>query len=472
MNKGLLSRIRQFAFKSTEELDFSNMVQDPWPPRFKSSLEKFLLLYRKSEGEEALYFSSFEWLREFKNLATRNEIRKIIEDWIETNHFLFSNASKEWPLDVTGYRVWNWISMFDFYGVSARDEFKNKLKRSLSEQFAFLKKNLHTISDAVVKFRALKGMFGYLFITGQEFMPFIKELEKLLGLIFLEDGGHVSRNARLHLLFLRDLIDIRTIFASRKGIEIHTLNKKIRQLASVVRLLRHSNGVVASFEGNYATKNDFNLRSENFNNASLVDACLSLANVGSDFLMSAEMTGYMRFAYPSNVCIVSTRLSQANKSASLGVFNFEWSFKQDIIFQDVKSFITTNKNYFYSIAHDPKAQRSSSKECDFLALEIEASDIIYKREMDIANGCIKAQDKIQIQESGRFVLQFMLGANVEVVQCDKVVTFHAGDKLQLFRLQVLSASKLFYNEADHSIIVSCSVEAQKELNIKWGVAVL
>lgn len=465
---------------SSDHIALSKMTSDPWPSNFNMDLEQFAIICQNQV--DTPYFETFEWLREFKSNTARGEVRELIEYWLKNNHFLFSNGSKNWKPEITGYRVWNWIATFDFYGSSANESFKNTIQKSLFEQFKYLQKTWTSIQDPISKFRALKGMFAYYFITNRKMNFLLKELESLLDELFFEDGGHKSRNSGLQLLFLRDLIDIRSVLSTSTDLDISSVHKKISQIASIIRLFRHGDGSIAGFNGNI-TDPEHLLIPDHFS-VEFVDMCLSLSDVGRRPPLNAEMMGYMRFTTKSGVCLLSTKLSKplTEEDYSLNLLNFEWSFDRTVIIKRCEIFIENDQNEFYKSAVDPLVQRTTNDEFHFINAEYEDSDLKYHRQMHLENETpvIKTEETMTFKQPGYIAFRFILGPDVEGVPVSKssknifIKVNGPRKKMVTFNFTASGCQDMFYQPANESepqaIILMAYAEADKAVNIKWQIS--
>ncbi len=78
---------------------------------------------------------------------------------------------------------------------------------------------------------------------------FLRELERQI----LPDGGHISRNPKITLEFLLDLLPLRQLFAARGRRPPKALLSAIDRMIPFLRLLQHGEGSLALFNGMKAT---------------------------------------------------------------------------------------------------------------------------------------------------------------------------------------------------------------------------
>ena len=456
---------------TSDRISLSKMTADPWPSNFNIDLEQFAVICQNHV--DTPYFETFEWLREFKTNTARNEVRELIDYWHKNNHFLFSNASQKWLPDVTGYRIWNWIATFDFYGTSANDAFKKNIQKSLYEQFRYLQKKWSHLENPLVKFRALKGLFAYYFVSNRKMGFLLKELENLLDILFFEDGGHKSRNSGLQLLFLRDLIDIRSVLSTSPDLDISALHKKISQVASIIRLFRHSSGTIARFDGEIKDPEKFFIP-DHFS-SEFVDMCLSLSDAGRRPPLNAEMMGYMRFTTKSGVCLLCTKQSVGQDSC-LNLLNFEWSFDRTLLIKRCEIFVQNENEQFHHANLDPLVQRTTNDAFHFINAEYKDEALEYHRQMHIENEVpsIKTEETITFNKPGIVALRFVLGACVEAVPVSKssknifLKVIGPRKKMVTFNFVVNGCQEMFFHEG--AIVLMASIEAEKSIHIKWQIS--
>lgn len=482
-----------------EELDFSLMSPDPWPPNINIDLDYFVIMCKHETTQDKEYLSTFEWLREFKsstNATSRIYARELIEYWIKINHSHWSCSwsSNVWKPDVMGYRIWNWISMFDFYGASANDQFKVKLEKSLTQQFKQLLRSWNDQGNTMLeRFRALKGIIGYHFIS-KSYRPKINiwfdELEKVLNEEFFEDGGHKSRNAFMQLLFLRDLIDLRSIL-STLDVNINFLHKKVSQIASIVRLFRHGDGNIAQFNGTMSMENHKHFLPETFI-TSFIDMCLSLSDLGRRPPMNAEIMGYMRCVNKSGIFLLSTKPSSPASvyDTSTGLFNFEWSYDRQLIITRSEVLIETDDCDFLraDIDESTTVQRTNNDEFTFMNCEYQSEKFDYSKQIYISGEKtnLRGEETFILTKSGCVAIRFVLAPDIEVVPIAKstksvflklnAINVHSlkkFSKVHSLKFSATGCQELIYQPANedelHSLVLLGCLDPHKPTLIKWSI---
>lgn len=302
--------------------------------------------------EYLFFFHSFEWLRDLRMVSTnisRKRTRESIKAWIKSNN---SWTSKPWLLsswdhEIIGQRLRYWLSMYDFFGVNANEDFKKIFFKSVNCQYRYLKRTYKKkIYEPWKYFQVLIGLiFAVCFLDKKSALlkQYLKELEHNLIENLFQDGGHMSRVPTMHFLVLRDLIDIRSLMRASALEEPLFLQQAIQHIAPLVRFFRHTNGELGNFRG-VVDETDFNNISHYKISAAMVDMALSLSDIKSQGISKCIDTGYEKFVSKSGLIILNVKPSLPKiglAEKDLGVLDFEWSVSgfgqicsSDIILQD------------------------------------------------------------------------------------------------------------------------------------------
>lgn len=270
---------------------------------------------------------SFEWLRDLRavgdNMA-RRLARQMIIHWIEHNQ---NWTAVSWHPDVMGSRLANWIGLYDFFCASADEKFRALFFKSLSRQMRHLARNWE---DGATPLHQFYGLYGLIYCVlsfseeSEDFSLLLNCLVTLLQQQILPDGGHISRSPTIQLILLRMLIDLRAILRLASIQIPEDLQKTINKMAPLVRLFRHGDGGLASFDG-YKPYN-----------ANLIDMILSLADVRGKPPMRAMAMGYERCVTKSGLLLFNAGPSPRDwlpetVESGTGILNFEWSLGRERI---------------------------------------------------------------------------------------------------------------------------------------------
>lgn len=265
---------------------------------------------------------SFEWLRHLKKLGhnmSRKMARHLISQWIVGNQSYRTCPWRSWDPGSLGYRVSNWYTMYDFFGNSADDDFRQMFWRSLSQQVHHLQRlSLYSLSPQN-RWMALKGLI----MTTQMTKRYLPRLEAVLGDILWPDGGH--KNLEWQLLVLRDIIDIQHHLQLKDSL----LSLAIEKMAGVVRFLRNNDGMLCPLVPNAP----FEILSSRF-----VDMVLSMADVNKRPPPRLTHTGVEKIQHLLGLFFVLTRKSsQPLIPGGVGVLDWVWTPQTDpMMMSDVR----------------------------------------------------------------------------------------------------------------------------------------
>jgi uncharacterized heparinase superfamily protein len=267
----------------------------------------------------------FNWLRDLRALGdnmARRLARQLISNWIDRNQ---DWQMYSWQVGITGCRVANWIGLYDFFCSSADDSFRNLFFREISRQIRHLIYSWEDAPTSLERFWALKGIiFTAITFPGEahRLEGLLSQLEKEVIEQILPDGGHQSRNPDIHVLVLRDLIDIRTMLRLIRYEIPPFIQSSINQMAPIVRLFRHGDGGLATFgKGSLISP-------------AVIDMVLSLADVRGRPPDRAPHIGFERCANKSSLILLNVGAKLDNnpmvmEDEGTGSLNFEWSIGRD-----------------------------------------------------------------------------------------------------------------------------------------------
>lgn len=192
----------------------------------------------------------FAWLRDLRALGTdaaRLRGRALAADWLA---HAASDPLAEAP-EVAGARISAWLGHWDFLAATAEDELRRQLMQRMAQDARHVVAGLPAEAAHRGALVALKGGMAAAIALEEEtwlarcvrFLP--AELERQ----FHTDGGHVERSPAQQLAALQDLIEIRNLLHGT-GIDAPPiLAALLDRAAPALRLMRHSDGGLALFNG-------------------------------------------------------------------------------------------------------------------------------------------------------------------------------------------------------------------------------
>jgi hypothetical protein len=530
--------IRPFLYRSTsiENVDviFNKIYNDPWPGDFAvaqnfihghfdvghkvltlADFMNALTVPDLLDNQTLLFVHSFDWIRDLRCLSdnmSRRLTRQFIDQWISNNsqwNKKMNNSSLEPHL--TGCRLSNWISTFDFFGSSADEDFLNRFKKSLIFQFNNLNKRYTHISDPLQKMMAIKGCIfaaSVLDPIDLKIQQYIESLKDVLSKQILPDGGHISRDPVVHLYVLKDLVDIRSLMRFMHYKEDDFLTECIQKMVPIVRLFRHGDGTLADF-----TSSKMKLLPKHARpNQTYIDMVLSIADVKGRPPSKAPDMGFERLNTKSGQLIINTKpqieLRERFFGPGTGVLNFEWGLGKNKLIQKGDVVIQTQPNHWVQVSTQKdvpqviKLDRQIKEGKIFFEGDFESvisprkqsteSSLVFNHQRQIylggEEGDFRGQDRMLISTDSLCAIRFIFAKNVDVtlpsnhntlsavvrVEESDQSTFKKNDKshFQLWRFLSSNIEELSVHRDDltgqTALLLVQNLKIDKPHIIKWA----
>ena len=447
-----------------------------------------------------LFLHSFEWLRDLRAVGTnagRKRARELIKYWIHSHNSWTKKTWLEpsWQPEVTGQRLRYLLSLYDFFGASADDDFRHLFFVSLNRQFRHLQHNYKTYNAS--EWAYLQSLVGLIFTTCCLEKPphllenYLRELKKALSKQLFEDGGHTSRSPTIQFLLLRDLIDIRVLLRSYAVNEPDFLQQAIQHIVPVVRFFRHTSGELAHFTGILGTLDAIRLSCYTFS-AAAVDRVLSLSDTRTKGSQRCADMGYLRLTSKGGVVLMNTKPSTTNSDLAdkaFGLLDFEWSVLQqgvvcrnDIIFHD-PSGSTVSVGYKEDKACHLQSNRQHKEGCHHLWVQLsyqwQRYDIHHEREFYLTPDPhdFRGSEKITFNQEGLVGVRFIFNKTAKVISQStrsikiKLPSVSTGQVAKICRLMSSGADQLLtYALPDGGLVVvlMAILQPYDPKIIKWG----
>ncbi|WP_340116280.1 heparinase II/III family protein [Pelagibius sp. 7325] len=261
----------------------------------------------------------FGWLRDLRAAggdASRRKARALTADWIEANAGWSPVA---WHPVVTGNRLAQWFSQYEFFAASAEVEFRQRLLAAAARQARHLAGVLPAGLSGAALVAAAKGLcIAGLCLPGGEawLQRGLALLTQALEAQILSDGGQRERCPLLLLAVLRDCIDLRAALLAA-GREVPSdLNLRIDGMAAMLRLLQHGDGGLALFNGGNAGED------------LQIGLVLQRAASGKGLLQSAPASGFQRLQAGRSLVLIDAGAPPPpgyDALAHAGTLSFEMS---------------------------------------------------------------------------------------------------------------------------------------------------
>ncbi|WP_332682841.1 heparinase II/III family protein [Bosea sp. (in: a-proteobacteria)] len=206
---------------------------------------------------EALH--GFSWLRHLRAADTaiaRANARALVEEFI--GHKYERGEAARQPA-VAARRLISFLSHSPLLLEGADHVFYERFIRHVAQTTDRLQLALAGAVDGVARLQCLIAVsFAAISLDGQErrLRRFETALSDELERQILPDGGHLSRNPRIIIELLLDLLPLRETFAARGMEPPRSIIMAIDRMMPHLRLFRHGDGALALFNGMGATPPD------------------------------------------------------------------------------------------------------------------------------------------------------------------------------------------------------------------------
>ena len=271
------------------------------------------------------YLHSFKWLSDLRALGNnqaRNLARVHITTWLNT-YTKWSPLA--WQADILGQRLTNFIIHFGFYAKEAPQEFYDLFFLEVIKQARHLNRSIIKSISGPGLIHGLRGLIycGISLPNNENYqhngLQLLKtELENQL----YPDGCHYSRNPQTHMKILTDLIAIREALTAAHRDIPNWLTNAIKNMVTILRTFRHSDGGLAFFNGASDT------------GSAKLNILIEKSGIKSRAISSAPHSGFQRLHSGNTIVLMDTGsppLETANKWGHSGTLAFEMSSGKDRI---------------------------------------------------------------------------------------------------------------------------------------------
>lgn len=206
---------------------------------------------------EALH--GFGWLRHMGTAGTaiaRANARALVEDFIRNRRDRSEIAARP---TVAARRLLSFLSHSPLLLEGADHEFYSRYLRQITRGSERLTLALAGAVEGTARLQALIALtFSAICLDGQDrrLRRLEEELSDELDIQILPDGGHLTRNPRVLIELLLDLLPLRETFAARGLEPPKGLMLAIERMMPHLRLFRHGDGALALVNGMGATPPD------------------------------------------------------------------------------------------------------------------------------------------------------------------------------------------------------------------------
>lgn len=277
----------------------------------------------------------FGWLRHLRaanSTLARANARALVDDWITQAGSPPAGDpggrqahAAGWDAAVVARRILSWLSQSPIILDGADRDFYQRFMRSLGRQAVWLHRVLHGGLTGDARLFAAIAL-AELGLCAEGLNGLRKRGSKVLtdeiNRQILADGGHVSRNPRLLVDLLLDLLPLRQAYAARAQEAPPALLNAIDRMMPMLRLFRHGDGALALFNGMGVTQPE------------LLATLLAYDDASNRPVLNAPHSGYQRLEAGEALVIADTGASAPRDFSSeghAGCLSFEFSSGPDRI---------------------------------------------------------------------------------------------------------------------------------------------
>ncbi|WP_037072466.1 heparinase II/III family protein [Rhizobium sp. CF142] len=207
----------------------------------------------------AVRLHSFGWLRHMRaNKSERGSAvaRVIVDSWLSIHGGRIEGIA--WETDVVSQRVIAWLAHSPVVLQNADRGFYRRFMKSLAFHIGYLRR-MAPYSTGEVRFRlriALATASVAMPVRASTVRRAAQALDREFDSQILPDGGHISRNPRVGLELLLDLLPLRQTYVNLGHDLPQKLISGIDRMYPALRFFRHQDGDLALFNGATSTLAD------------------------------------------------------------------------------------------------------------------------------------------------------------------------------------------------------------------------
>ena len=263
--------------------------------------------------------AGFGWLRHLRaanSALARANAQALVQDFMVSTRR--SDALADEPR-VLARRILSWLSQSPIILENADRAFYQRFMKSLGKaQVRLQRLYINNLSDDARLLAAI-ALTAYALcaqVSANAQKKASQRLARELSRQILPDGGHISRNPRMLVAFLLDLLPLRQAYAARAILAPPQLLNSIDRMMPMLRMMRHGDGMLALFNGMGATAPD------------LVATVLACDDAQAQPLSNARQSGYQRLEAGASLVIADMGIAPPpafSGEAHAGCLAFEFS---------------------------------------------------------------------------------------------------------------------------------------------------
>lgn len=242
----------------------------------------------------------FAWLQHMftaKNSLSLAMSRNLINDWTALKIPPSINNNPIWDLEVTAFRLINWLIYSSWLVKNASNEFKLSFAKLIKQHVNYLYKhslsqqNPNLLATMFIGIKIASRTFHY----SEHFDKYIDSvLQQQLKTIILPDGGHISRDPFWLYQLLSWLLPLRQSYIIAHSNPPYYLINTIERLLPALRFFKHRDGRLANFNGIAGAS------------ISHIERLLTLDDTHAQLFTQLPQTGYHRLNNNETILIIDT----------------------------------------------------------------------------------------------------------------------------------------------------------------------
>ena len=266
---------------------------------------------------EALY--GFGWLRHLRAAGTalaQANARSLVDEFVTSK---LGDKRIACSTEITARRLMSFISQSPLILEGADHAFYQRFLKIIGQHVRILERQIR--AGALPYQQLMAGIaLCYAGLCCEGLDRTLRRATRMLGRELdrqiLADGGHVSRNPRIVVELLFDLLPLRQMFASREVDTPEGLLHSVDRMLPMVRLFRHGDGTLSHFNGMGVTAADH------------LATLLTYDDMRSQPIQHAPHSGYERLEAGRTLLVADVGAPPPrplSQEASAGCLSFEFS---------------------------------------------------------------------------------------------------------------------------------------------------
>ncbi|MBF0353797.1 MAG: heparinase II/III family protein [Alphaproteobacteria bacterium] len=409
-----------YFLKSTSPAALALGPADPWPGNAD-------LAQRLVTGDVTLAnphdFNELSDIRAMGDMIASSWARQRLRAWLDS-HARWSEAA--WAPETIGNRLSNWLKHAPWLLDESQPGLSQDLKAAAALQARHLARTLSWAPEGQQQLAAAKGLLLWSLAEGNDAL-----LERAASVLTLEvkkqihpDGGHVSRSPAVHLVVLKDLIDMKVWLNASNRELFDGLQSALDRMGPMVRFWRMGDGSLARF-------NDTGDIS-----AAQVSLALALSGVRGKPLGTAPHSGFERLSAGRALVLMDAGRPAQDDHAHAGTLSFEMTAGRQRIVSNMGAAPAHQPGWRQALKHTAAHSTVTVGNTDSLPLSVSSErqeeqgavwvntrhdgylashGLIHKRRLhlDSQGTTLRGEDRLEGKEGVEVALRFHLDPQVQ-----------------------------------------------------------